>query len=87
MVRKMEISTIIAIISCVIAVSSFVLNRKDKSNENVEDASYRQGVLDQQLKNIFEKLEKIERKLDTYDAELDERINKAIEFHVQKYHE
>lgn len=82
----MEISTIIAIISCVIAVSSFVLNRKDKSNENVEDSSYRQGVLDQQLKNIFEKLEKIERKLDTYDKELDEKIDKAIELHIQQYH-
>ena len=82
----MEISTIIAIVSCVIAVSSFALNRKDKSNESVEDSSYRQGVLDQQLKNIFEKLEKIERKLDTYDKELEERINKAIELHVQQYH-
>ena len=83
---ELTIAVVISIIGCVISVSSFVLNRKDKSNDDTEEMSYRQGVLDQQLKNIFEKLEKIEKKLDSYDREIDDRIEKALEVHIKQYH-
>lgn len=83
---ELTIGLIISIISVVIAVSSFVLNRKDKSNDNVKDESYHLGQIDTKLKNIEMMLNKIENKLDTYDSEIDDRIEKAINNHIKEYH-
>lgn len=82
----MELTIAISIISVTIAVSSFVLNRKDKSNKDVEDESYKRGILDQQLKDIMAKLEKIERKLDNYDTEIDNKLEKALKQHIDQFH-
>ena len=83
----MEVTLAIAIIGCVISVSSFALNRKDKSNKESGDSNYRQGQLDMQIKQILAKLEKIDKKLDAYDREIEERINVALEHHVKEYHQ
>ena len=83
----MEVTLAIAIIGCVISVSSFALNRKDKSSKESGDSNYRQGQLDMQIKQILAKLEKIDKKLDTYDREIEERINVALEHHVKEYHQ
>lgn len=83
---ELTFGLIISIISVVIAVSSFVLNRKDKSNDNVKDESYHLGQIDTKLKNIEIMLNKIENKLDTYDSEIDDRIEKAINNHIKEYH-
>lgn len=82
----MEVTLAIAIISCVISVSSFALNRKDKSNKDTKDESYHLGQIDTKLKNIEIMLNKIENKLDTYDSEIDDRIEKAINNHIREYH-
>ena len=82
----MEVTLAIAIIGCVISVSSFALNRKDKSSKESGDSNYRQGQLDMQIKQILAKLEKIDKKLDTYDREIEERIKIAIENHIAIYH-
>lgn len=82
----MEVTLAIAIIGCVISVSSFALNRKDKSSKESGDSNYRQGQLDMQIKQILAKLEKIDKKLDTYDREIEERIKVAIENHIAIYH-
>lgn len=82
----MEITLAIAIIGCIISVSSFALNRKDKSSKESGDSNYRQGQLDMQIKQILAKLEKIDKKLDTYDREIEERIKIAIENHIAIYH-
>ena len=83
---KMDVTLAIAIIGCVISVSSFALNRKDKSSKESGDSNYRQGQLDMQIKQILAKLEKIDKKLDTYDREIEERIKIAIENHIAIYH-
>ena len=83
----MEVTLAIAIIGCVISVSSFALNRKDKSSKESGDSNYRQGQLDMQIKQILAKLEKIDKKLDAYDREIEERINVALEHHVKEYHQ
>ena len=70
----------------VITVLSFIFGRGDKSKQDTADRNYRQGILDQQLKAITEKLDKIERKLDSYDTEVDNRIEKALIIHVKEYH-
>ena len=82
----MEVTLAIAIIGCVISVSSFALNRKDKSSKESGDSNYRQGQLDMQIKQILAKLEKIDKKLDAYDREIEERIKIALDNHIAIYH-
>lgn len=83
---EITLAIIISIISTVISVTNFALGRKDKSNKDTEETSYRQGQLDMQIKQILAKLEKIDKKLDTYDREIEERIKIAIENHIAIYH-
>lgn len=71
----------------ILTILNFAFGRGDKSNKDTADKNYRQGILDQQLKDIFTKLEKIERKLDTYDTEIDNKVEKAIKIHINQYHQ
>lgn len=86
MVMEITIAMAISIIGCVLSISNFVLGRKDKSNHDTEQSSYNQGRLDQTLKNIIEKLDKIEKKLDTYDSEVQKAIDKSMQLHIDMYH-
>ena len=83
---ELTIALALSILGSVISVSSFVLNRKDKSNKDSGDTSYRQGQIDTQLKNILNKLEKIEDKLNVYDEDIDKKIDIALEHHIREYH-
>lgn len=82
----MEITIIISIVSITIAIASFVLNRKDKSNQETEKDSYKWGAIDQKLENIEKTLSKIEDKLDSYDREVDDKISIAMKHHINEYH-
>lgn len=84
--ETLTVALVISILSVVITVLNFVFNRKDKSNSEVKDESYRWGQLDAKLKNIENFMAKIEKKLDNYDVEIDERIEKAMELHLEMYH-
>lgn len=88
---RMEISTIISlgisIISIIFCIASFVRSGNKDVKQDTSKESYKQGQLDAQLKQIFEKLDKIEAKLDSYDNEIDIRIDKALEQHIKIYHE
>lgn len=83
---ELTIAVIISIIGCVISVSSFALNRKDKSNKDTEKDSYKWGQIDMKLANIEKCLEKIENKLDSYDKEIEDKIKDAIKYHIAEYH-
>ena len=87
----MEISTIISlgisIVSIIFCIASFVRSGNKDIKQDTSKESYKQRQLDAQLKQIFEKLDKIEAKLDSYDNEIDIRIDKAIEQHIKIYHE
>lgn len=83
---ELTIAAAISIISVTFTIVNFVVNRKDKSNKDVEDESYKRGILDQQLKDIMAKLEKIERKLDNYDTEIDNKLEKALKQHIEQFH-
>ena len=87
---RMEISTIISlgisIISIIFCIASFVRSGNKDIKQDTSKESYKQGQLDAQLKQIFEKLDKIEAKLDSYDNEIDIRIDKAINQHIEIYH-
>lgn len=82
----MQLPLALSILASVISVSSFALNRKDKSNQDTEKDSYKWGSIDEKLSNIEKTLAKIEDKLDTYDKEVDEKINDALKHHINEYH-
>lgn len=76
----------IAIIGSVISVTTFFDNKKTKSNKDIAKEQYEKGKLDSTLSTIMEKLDKIEKKLDNYDKDTDDRINIALDHHVKEYH-
>lgn len=82
----MEIGTIISIGAVVISLTALLLNRKDKSNKDTKDDGYKWGQIEEKLSNIEKVLAKIENKLDVYDKEIDEKIDKKIHEHVEVYH-
>lgn len=83
---ELTIALALSILGSVISVLSFAFARKDKSSKDTENSSYKQGQLDMQLKNIFEKLDKIERRLDTYDAEIKRLVQEEVDKHLLQYH-
>lgn len=83
---EITVALAISILGAVISVSTFVLNRKDKSNKDTKDDSYKWGQIDTKLSNIEKTLEKIENKLDNYDREIEEKIEEAMKHHIKEYH-
>ena len=86
---ELNIGLIISIISVIIAVSSFVINRKDKSNEETKEKQKqfsKHDLIEYRLEKIEQNIEKILNKLDFYDKEIEEKVNKAIDNHVATYH-
>lgn len=80
----MEITIIISIVSITIAIATFVLNRKDKAvkdakETNLELINYRLNELDKNVQKILDKLE-------NYESEVDDKIQKAIKQHIEFYH-
>lgn len=85
----MEISLVISVVSVVIAVSNFVLSRKDKSNNEVkeEQKQYsKHDLIEYRLDELSKKVDKILDKLDVQDKETDEKIEKALKQHISIYH-
>lgn len=82
----MEITLIISIIGCVIAISSFVLARKDKAvNESKEEAS-EQKLIDYRLDELSKKVDRILEKLDNQDGDIRKIVKEEMEKHILKYH-
>ena len=86
---ELTIALAISIIGVVISVSSFVLSRKDKavSHEAEEQKQFsKHDLIQYRLEKIEQNIEKILNKLDFYDKEIEEKVNKAIAVHVANYH-
>jgi len=86
---ELTIALAISILSAVMTVSNFVLNRRDKAikdtKENDEESS-NQKLIDYRLEQVEKKLDKVLDILDSYDKEIDNRVNKAMEQHLKIYH-
>ena len=85
----MQLSTLLSILASVIAVSTFVLNRKDKAikdTKELDEESGNQRLIDYRLTQVEKKLDKILDILDSYDKEIDVRVEKAMEQHIKMYH-
>ena len=86
---ELTIALVISIIGVVISVSSFVLSRKDKAvtREAEEQKQFsKHDLIQYRLEKIEQNIEKILNKLDFYDKEIEEKVNKAIAVHVANYH-
>ena len=85
----MEITLVISIIGVVISVSAFIMSRKDKSNNDVKEEQKefsKHDLINYRLEKIEQNIEKILNKLDFYDKEIEEKVNKAIDNHIATYH-
>lgn len=83
---ELTLALAISIIGCVISICSFVLSRKDKSVKDGSNTSYNQGRLDEKIQTILDKLNKIEKHLEVYDKEIEEKIEVALEHHIKEWH-
>lgn len=85
----MDLALVISILSIVMVVLNFVLNRKDKAVKDTrerDEETADQKLIDFRLGQVEKKLDKILDKLDSYDKEIDIRIDKAMEQHLKVYH-
>ena len=81
---ELTIALILSILGAVISVSNFVLSRKDKAVKDTKENH--QELIEYQLKELKDDVKAILNKLEKYDKEFDDRIDKAIELHVELYH-
>jgi len=81
---ELTIALAISILSVVITVANFVLSRKDKAIKDSKENH--QELIEYQLKELKEDVKTILSKLDKYDKDIDDRINKAMEYHISLYH-
>lgn len=81
---EITIALALSILGSVISVSTFVLNRKDKAVQNTKENH--QELIEYQLKELKDDVKQILNKLDKYDKDIDDRIGKALDLHIQMYH-
>ena len=80
------VTLLLTILGSVLTAVSFAIGRKDKATKDSSDVSYKMGVINTQIKQILDKLDKIDNKLDGYDKEIDEKIETALQHHIKEYH-
>jgi len=80
----MEIALAISIIGCILSVTNFVLARKDKAVKDTKESH--QDLIEYQLKELKEDVKTILSKLDNYNKDIDDRIDKAMDLHIKMYH-
>ncbi len=81
---EITLALILSILGSVLSVSTFVLNRKDKAIKDTKENH--QELIEYQLRELKEDVKTILNKLDRYDKDIDDRINKALDLHIKTYH-
>lgn len=89
----MDLALAISVLSIVMVVLNFVLNRRDKAVKDTKDEGKEKSVdvadkklIEYRLEQVEKKLDKILDILDSYDKEIDVRVEKALEQHIKMYH-
>jgi tRNA splicing ligase len=82
----MEITLAISIIGCVIAISSFVLGRKDKAVNDTKEEASEQRLIEYRLDQLSKKVDKILEKLENQETEIKRIVDEELEKHVLQYH-
>ena len=87
---ELTIALLISIISVVITVLNFVLNRKDKAVKDKEEQNKEntnQQLIDYRLGQVEKKLDKILDILDSYEEDTKKIVNEEMEKHILRYHQ
>lgn len=80
----MEIGIIISIGAVTISLVTLILNRRDKAIADTKESNL--GLINFRLDQLDKNVQRILAKLDTYEKEVDEKIEKKIHEHVEMYH-
>lgn len=86
---EITIALLISILSAVMAVANFVLNRKDKAVKDKgeqDKESSNQQLIDYRLGQVEKKLDKILDILDSYEEDTKKIVKEEMEKHILKYH-
>lgn len=81
---ELTIALAISILSAVMTVANFVVNRKDKAVKDAKEENI--GLIDYRLNELDKKVQKILDKLDDYDKEIKIQIEEAMTHHIREYH-
>ena len=81
---ELTIAVAISILSAVMTVANFVVNRKDKAVKDAKEINM--DLINFRLNELDKNVQKILDKLDNYDNEIDVRIEKAFQHHIKEYH-
>lgn len=87
--ETITIALVISILGIVLNVFNFYYSRKKDTITDIKEQdkeSSNQQLIDYRLTQVEKKLDKILDILDSYDKEIDERIDKALQRHVEIYH-
>ncbi len=82
----MELPLAISIVGTVIAISSFVLGRKDKAVKETKEEASEQRLIEYRLDQLSNKVDKILEKLENQETEIKRIVDEEIEKHVLQYH-
>ena len=86
---EFNLTTVMAIISIVFCIATFVLNRKDKAVKDTKEESEEstnQKLIDYRLTQVERKLDKILDILDSYEDETKKIVQEELDKHILKYH-
>ena len=80
----MELGIFISVAAVVISLITLILNRRDKAVADTKESNL--GLINFRLDQLDKNVQRILAKLDTYEKEVDEKIEKRIHEHVEMYH-
>ncbi len=87
--ETITIALAISILGIVLNVFNFYYSRKKDTITDIKEQdkeNSNQQLIDYRLTQVEKKLDKILDILDSYDKEIDERVEKALSHHVEMYH-
>lgn len=87
----MEIAIAISILSAVMTVTNFVVNRKDKAVKDTKEnhqelIEYQLNELKENYKSIANDIKEIMKKLDTYKDTFKDIVREEMDEHIKLYH-
>ena len=83
---SIEVGLLIAVAGFILSFVVALTTSKRNTQEDSSKEGYRLGVLTQKLNDIDSKLEKIERRLDSYSKDIEKIVHEEIKKHELKYH-
>lgn len=86
---KIEISLLIALGGFLISIITVYVGIKKNTKVDVQEQAEKtanEKIIQFQLNELKDDVKKILKKLDEFDKDVDERIDKALQHHIDVYH-